>query len=170
MADEQTQDPVTEPEAAVASEDQNAQFAVQKLYLKDISFEVPNAPGIFQETGQSEINLNMAQRVNDMGEDLFEVLLTVTATATMDDKTAYLAEVAQAGIFKITGLNEQAMHAALNTLCPNTLFPYARATISSLVSDGGFPPLILQPVNWDALYGQRMAQAQEEAQATDSDS
>ena len=169
MADEQTQDPVTEPEAAAAGEELNPQFAVQKLYLKDISFEVPNAPGIFQETGQSEINLNMAQRVNDLGEDLFEVILTVTATATMDDKTAYLAEVAQAGIFMINGLNEQAMHAALNTLCPNTLFPYARATISSLVSDGGFPPLILQPVNWDALYGQRMVQAQEEAQATESE-
>ena len=89
-------------------------------------------------------------------ENLHEVVLTVTVTASIDEKTAYLAEVAQAGIFLISGFNEQAAHAVMNTMCPNTLFPYARRSISELVSDGGFPPLTLQPVNFEQLYAQRM--------------
>ena len=109
--------------------------------------------------------LNLNQRVNDMGESLFEVVLTITVTATMEEATAYLAEVSQAGIFFISGLNEQAQHAALNTICPATLFPYARAIVSTLVGEGGFPPLVLQPMNFDAIYGQRMQQAQDDADA-----
>ena len=100
--------------------------------------------------------MSLAQRVEDLGENLHEIVLTVTVTASIDDKTAYLAEVAQAGIFLISGFNEQAAHAVMNTMCPNTLFPYARRSISELVSDGGFPPLTLQPVNFEQLYAQRM--------------
>ena len=100
--------------------------------------------------------MSLAQRVEDLGENLHEVVLTVTVTASIDEKTAYLAEVAQAGIFLISGFNEQAAHAVMNTMCPNTLFPYARRSISELVSDGGFPPLTLQPVNFEQLYAQRM--------------
>lgn len=133
-----------------------AQFLIQKLYLKDVSFELPNAPGIFQEQGQSDVKMSLAQRVDDLGENLHEVVLTVTVTATLGEKTAYLAEVAQAGIFLISGFNEQAAHAVINTMCPNALFPYARRAISALVADGGFPPLTLQPVNFDQLYSQRM--------------
>ena len=110
--------------------------------------------------------MSLAQRVDDLGENLHEVVLTVTVTATIDEKTAYLAEVAQAGIFMMSGFNEQAAHAVMNTMCPNTLFPYARRAISELVSDGGFPPLTLQPVNFDQLYGQRMQEmAQQQAGA-----
>ncbi len=144
---------------------ESAQFQLQKLYVKDVSFEVPNAPKVFKETGQSEVKLNLNQRANDLGEGLHEVVLTITVTATMEEATAYLAEVSQAGIFFISGLNEQAHHAALNTICPATLFPYARAIVSTLVGEGGFPPLILQPINFDAIYGQRMQQAQDEADA-----
>jgi preprotein translocase subunit SecB len=149
MADEQN--------PAVAQEDgAAAQFQIQKLYAKDVSFELPNAPQVFQETGQADVKMSLAQRVEDLGENMHEVVLTVTVTANIGEKTAYLAEVAQAGIFLISGFNEQAAHAVMNTMCPNTLFPYARRSISELVSDGGFPPLTLQPVNFEQLYAQRM--------------
>ena len=142
--------------AMTPDETEAAQFQIQKLYAKDVSFELPNAPQVFQETGQADVKMSLAQRVDDLGDNLHEVVLTVTVTASIGDKTAYLAEVAQAGIFLISGFNEQAAHAVMNTMCPNTLFPYARRCISELVSDGGFPPLTLQPVNFEQLYAQRM--------------
>ena len=137
-------------------DDTAATFQIQKLYAKDVSFECPNAPQIFQESGQADVKMNLAQRVDDLGENLHEVVLTITVTATIDKKTAYLAEVAQAGIFMMSGFTEQTAHAVINTMCPSTLFPYARRVISELVSDGGFPPLTLQPINFDQLYAQRM--------------
>ncbi|MDT8319440.1 MAG: protein-export chaperone SecB [Xanthomonadales bacterium] len=146
-----------EQSPAMSSEDlAQAQFQIQKLYTKDVSFEVPNAPRIFQETGQADVKMSLAQRVEVLGENLHEVVLTVTVTATVGEKTAYLAEVAQAGIFLVAGFNDQAAHAVMNTMCPGTLFPYTRRTISDLVSEGGFPPLTLQPVNFEQLYAQRM--------------
>ena len=148
------------PEAAVEGQQQQAQFQLQKLYMKDVSFELPNAPQIFQDDGQVEIKMNLAQRVENLAEGVHEVVLTVTVTANLGEKTAYLAEVQQAGIFAISGLNEQATHAAVNTLCPHTLFPYARRAITDLVADGGFPPLVLQPINFDQIYAQRMQEAQ----------
>jgi len=155
MAEEQKQD-------VVAPEEQQAQFQLQKLYVRDVSFEIPNAPQVFQEDGQVEIKMNLAQRVEDLAEGVHEIILTVTVTASLGDKTAYLAEVQQAGIFSITGLNEQAKHAALNTFCPHTLFPYARRSITDLVADGGFPPLVLQPINFDQIYAQRLKEAQDQ--------
>ncbi len=157
MAEEQNQD------AATQEQQQQAQFQLQKLYMKDVSFELPNAPQIFQEDGQVEIKMNLAQRVENLAEGVHEVILTVTVTATLGEKTAYLAEVQQAGIFSIMGLNEQALHAALNTLCPHSLFPYARRCITDLVADGGFPPLVLQPINFDQIYAQRLQEAQTQA-------
>ncbi len=161
MAEEQIQGTSTE-------EQQQAQFQLQKLYVKDVSFELPNAPQIFQEDGQVEIKLNLAQKVEDLAEGVHEVVLTVTVTATTGEKTAYLAEVQQAGIFAIIGLPEQGRHAALNTLCPSTLFPYARRLITDLVAEGGFPPLVLQPINFDQIYAQRMQEAQAQAQAAEN--
>jgi preprotein translocase subunit SecB len=157
MAEEQNQDPVMTPEDAAQT-----QFQVQKLYTKDVSFELPGAPQIFQEEGQADVKMSLAQRVEPLGEGVHEIVLTVTVTASVGEKTAYLAEVAQAGIFTVSGFNEQATHAVMNTMCPSTLFPYARQTISTLVADGGFPPLVLQPVNFDQLYAQRMQQMMEE--------
>jgi len=154
MTEEQT------PEAAAEEQPQQAQFQLQKLYMKDVSFELPNAPQIFQDEGQVEIKMNLAQRVENLAEGVHEVVLTVTVTANLAEKTAYLVEVQQAGIFAISGLNEQATHAAVNTLCPHTLFPYARRAITDLVADGGFPPLVLQPINFDQIYAQRMQEAQ----------
>jgi len=160
MAEEQNQD-------AVAEQQQQAQFQLQKLYIKDVSFELPNAPQVFQEDGQVEIKLNLAQKVEDLAEGVHEVVLTVTVTATLGEKTAYLAEVQQAGIFGISGLPEQGKHAALNTLCPHTLFPYARRMITDLVAEGGFPPLVLQPINFDQIYAQRMQDAQAQTSAAE---
>ena len=164
MAEENNQDAVTQEQ----SEQQQAQFQLQKLYVKDVSYEVPNAPQVFQEDGQVEIKMNLAQKVDNLAEGVHEVVLTVTVTASLGEKTAYLAEVQQAGIFAISGLNEQAKHAALNTLCPHTLFPYARRSITDLVADGGFPPLVLQPINFDQIYAQRMQEAKEQAESAGS--
>jgi preprotein translocase subunit SecB len=151
MAEEQNAIP-----GATAEETPAPHFLIHKLYVKDVSFELPNAPEIFQDQGQSDVKMSLAQRVDDLGDNLHEVVLTVTVTATLGEKTAYLAEVAQAGIFHITGFRDQQAHAVMNILCPSTLFPYARRAISDLVADGGFPPLTLQPVNFDQLYAQRM--------------
>jgi preprotein translocase subunit SecB len=156
MAEEQN-------DVAGANQQPQGQFQLQKLYVKDVSFEVPNAPQVFQEDGQVEIKMNLAQKVENLAENVQEVVLTVTVTASMGEKTAYLAEVQQAGIFSISGLNEQSMHAAINTLCPHTLFPYARRCITDLVADGGFPPLVLQPLNFDQIYAQRLQEAQAKA-------
>lgn len=147
----------------------SAQFQIQKLYAKDASLELPNAPQIFQESGQADVKMSLAQRVESLGENLHEVVLTVTVTATIGEKTAYLAEVAQAGIFMVSGFNEQATHAVMSTLCPTTLFPYARQLISSLVTESGFPPLVLQPVNFDMLYAQRLQQMAEEQKSAAAD-
>ena len=157
MTDEQTQ------VAATEDSQQQAQFQLQKLYMKDASFEIPSAPQIFQDDGQVEIKMNLAQKVEVLAEGVQEVVLTVTVTASLGEKTAYLAEVQQAGIFSIVGLNEQSAHAAINTLCPHTLFPYARRVITDMVADGGFPPLVLQPINFDQIYSQRMQEAQSQA-------
>lgn len=160
MAEEQNQ-------AAAQPQADQMQFQLQKLYVKDVSFELPNAPDIFQDPGQAEIKMNLSQRVNDVSENMFEVLLTVTVTAMTGEKTAYLAEVQQAGLFMIQGFNEQNQHAVLNTLCPHTLFPYASRVITDLVADGGFPPLVLQPINFDQVYAQRMAEANAKAAGGD---
>ena len=164
MAEENNQE-----NAATTGDEQAPMFQLQKLYVKDVSFEVPNAPKVFQESGESEVKLNLNQRANDIGKDLYEVVLTITVTASAKDSTVYLAEVSQAGLFMISGFNDQAHHAALNTMCPATLFPYARTVVTNLVTDGGFPPLVLQPINFDAIYGQRLQQAKTDAEAETAD-
>ncbi len=160
MADEQNQDQAAQEQAAIPQ----VNFQLQKIYVKDLSFELPNAPQVFQDTGQAEVKLNLAQRVNSVSDEVYEVVLTVTVTATTEEKTAYLAEVHQAGLFSISGLEEQQLQAALNTLCPHTLFPYACRTITGMVADGGFPPLVLQPVNFEQIYMQRLNQARAQAE------
>lgn len=130
-----------------------AQLNLQKIYVKDVSFEAPGAPQIFQGTGaQPNVELNLSQRVTQLGEAAYEVVLSVTATCKIEDKTAYLAEVHQAGIFGFSGFDAPSRDAVLATYCPNVLFPYARQVVSDLVQNGGFPPFLLQPINFDALY------------------
>ena len=139
--------------AAVANQ---AQLNLQKVYTKDVSFEVPNSPKVFQLQGQPGVELNLSQRVNTLADAVFEVVLSVTVTCKIDDTTAYLAEVHQAGIFGVTGFDSASQEAVLGTYCPNVLFPYVRQVVSDLVQGGGFPPLFLQPINFDQLYAEQM--------------
>ncbi|KAF1726581.1 protein-export chaperone SecB [Pseudoxanthomonas mexicana] len=147
------------PNGAVApAEAAGPAFTVEKIYVKDVSFEVPGAPAIFTENVQPELQLNLNQRVQRLGENAFEVVLGVTLTCKAGDKTAYVAEVQQAGIFGLMGLEAQAVDVLLGTQCPNILFPYVRQLVSDLVQAGGFPPFFLQPINFEALYAESLRQ------------
>jgi preprotein translocase subunit SecB len=141
-----------------------AQLSVQKIYIRDASFEVPSAPAIFQEAGQPQVQLNLAQKVNRYNDDgLYEVVLTVTVTCKIADKTAYLAEVQQAGVFGLSGFDNDSLEAVLGTYCPHTLYPYARQAIADLVMQGGFPPFVLQPINFEQLYTEHRKRSGESA-------
>ncbi|MBU2965137.1 protein-export chaperone SecB [Amphritea sp. 2_MG-2023] len=143
-------------------EQQNPQFAIQRVYLKDASFEAPNSPKVFTQQWKPEINLDMNSATSTLDQGVFEVVLTLTVTAKNDDETAFLVEVQQAGIFTITGLADAELHHTLGAFCPSILFPYAREAIDNMVNKGSFPALMLSPVNFDALYAQQM---QQQAQA-----
>lgn len=132
------------------------QFSVQRIYVKDVSFESPNAPAVFTVEWKPNVNLNLQTNATQIAEELYEVVITVTATLTVGDKTAFLAEVQQAGIFGIRGVDEKTLGPLLGSYCPNVLFPYAREAISDLVTRGGFPQFLLAPVNFDALYQQHL--------------
>lgn len=136
------------------AEASQAQFTVQKIYLKDVSFEAPNTPHVFNEAGQPQLNLNLSQKITKLDEDVYEVVLGITLTCSIEERTVYLAEIAQAGIFGLGGFDERTLDLMLGTYCPNVLFPYARQAISDLVTSGGFPPFYLQPINFDALYSE----------------
>ncbi len=139
------------------------QFSIQKIYTKDISFETPNAPKIFREKWEPDVDFNLGTNVDKLEETVFEVVLTITITVKSGETTAYLVEVNQAGIFTMENFAENEMGPMLGSFCPNILFPYAREVVSDLVAKGGFPQLLLAPVNFDALYGQHMQQLQQSA-------
>ena len=143
----------------------NQQFAIQKIYIKDVSFESPNSPAMFTKEWQPEVNLDMNTNTQLLNEGVYEVVLSLTATVKNADQTAFLVEIQQAGIFTINGFAENEMGHMLGSFCPNILFPYAREAVSDLVTKGGYPPLILAPVNFDALYAQHMAQQQQAGEA-----
>ena len=141
------------------------QFAIQKIYTKDISFETPNSPKTFTQKWEPALDLNLGTHVEPLENSMFEVALNITVTVKLGETTAYLVEVTQAGIFTVAGFSDQEMGPMMGSFCPNILFPYAREVISDLVSKGGFPQLILAPVNFDALYMQHL---QQEQQSTDA--
>jgi len=160
MADEQT----TAEAGAVQAPEQ--QFVMQRIYTKDISFESPATPAVFRKQWQPKINIDLNTKSDKIDEEgNFEVVLTITVTAKVDDETAFLVEVQQAGIFFIKGFEGEVLRRLLGTAAPNILFPYARESIDGIVVKGGFPALMLAPVNFDALYQQALAQAQAEQQA-----
>ncbi|AIY66096.1 protein-export chaperone SecB [Pseudoalteromonas piratica] len=134
------------------------QFAVQRIYVKDVSFETPNSPAIFQKEWAPEVKLDLDTRSNKLDEGVFEVVLSVTVHATIGEETAFLCEVQQAGIFAIGVANEGQLAHMLGAFCPNVLFPYARETVSNMVNRGTFPQLNLAPVNFDALFAQYVQQ------------
>jgi preprotein translocase subunit SecB len=148
------------------SDQQQAQpfFNIEKIYIKDLSVEVPNAPQIFLEREQPQIDMQINTQSGPVEQDIYQTELTLTITSKIKDKTAFLVEVRQAGIFRIQNLPKEALEAALAIGCPNILFPYAREAVSSAVLDAGFPPLLLQPVNFELLYMQQQ-QAQQAQQA-----
>lgn len=143
------------------------QFSIQKIFTKDISFETPNSPKIFTEKWEPTVDFNLGTNVEAIEDTLFEVSLSVTVTVKCKESTAYLVEVTQSGIFSLAGFSEQEMGPMVGSFCPNILFPYAREVISDLVAKGGFPQLLLAPVNFDALYAQHLQQAQQ-APSTDT--
>jgi preprotein translocase subunit SecB len=159
---------MAEDQAAEAAQEEQAQqqFTMQRIYVKDISFESPASPDIFRQNWQPNVNVDLntrSSKADDSGNH--EVVLTITVTAKIEEKNAFLVEVQQAGIFFAVGIEDEPLKQILATVAPNILFPYAREAIDGLVVKGGFPPLMLAPVNFDALYQQAMAQ--QAAQAGD---
>jgi len=148
---------------------QEQQFSIQKLYLKDVSFESPNVPAVFADgEWQPEVNIQLNSSNKSIGQDTFEVDLKITVTAKQNKKTAFLVELTQSGIFTVAGFEQDNLRGMLGAYCPETLFPFAREAIAELVSKGGFPPLLLAPVNFNALYMQQAQQQQAAAAAQDT--
>lgn len=135
------------------------QFAIQRIYTKDLSFESPNAPEIFRNEWKPENDLSLNTKVNRIADQTYEVVLAVTVNVKVGEKTAFIAEVHQAGIFTLNGFPDQELGPMLGAYCPNVLFPYAREVISDLVTKGSFPQLVLQHVSFDALFAQQQQKA-----------
>ncbi len=149
----------------MSQEQQEQQFIIQRIYVKDVSFEAPNSPAIFTQEWNPDTNLDLNTQVNPLAGDNHEVELTITITVKSNDKVAFLVEVTQAGVFYITGYAPEQLNHLLAAYCPNILFPYAREVIASLVSKGSFPELHLSPINFDALYARRLQEEQAKAGA-----
>lgn len=145
------------------SEEQKRAFQVQRIYVKDVSFEVPGSPEVFLKGGQPKVNVQLGNQARKLSDTDFEVVLELTVTAELNEKTAYIVEVKQAGVFTITGAEQAELDQLLGAYCPNMLFPYVREVISGLTSKGSFPPFHLQPINFDVLYQQTLAKKAEEA-------
>jgi preprotein translocase subunit SecB len=137
-----------------------AQFMIQRIYVKDLSYETPNTPAVFQQQWEPELNLDLNTTSTQLENGVFEVVLTVTATVANKKTTAFLVEVKQAGIFTIQGAETNQLDHLLNSFCPSILFPYAREAITSQVIRGSFPQLVLAPINFDALYMQQLQEKQ----------
>ncbi|HEY7744533.1 MAG TPA: protein-export chaperone SecB [Burkholderiales bacterium] len=135
-------------------------FNIERIYLKDLSLEIPNAPQVYAEREPPKIDINLHNEVRPLDAGAYEVVLTATVTAKVKDKTAFLVEVAQAGIFQIRNVPERDVDALLGITCGNILFPYLRESISNVVTRAGFPPFLLSHLSFEALYQQRQQQPQ----------
>ena len=142
---------------------QQIEFNIQRVYVKDISFECPNSPTVFKKEWTPEVSMDIDTKSTKLEDNVYEVVLSLTATAKVDEDVAFLCEVQQAGIFSVGQLDGAQMAHCLNAFCPNILFPYAREAVASLVTRGTFPQLNLAPVNFDVLFQQAMASKQAEA-------
>ncbi|WP_397450982.1 protein-export chaperone SecB [Pseudomonas sp. NA-150] len=154
MTDQPTNGPVTDEAEA-------PQFSLQRIYVRDLSFEAPKSPAIFRQEWTPSVSLDLNTRQKQLEGEFYEVVLTLSVTVNNGDEVAFIVEVQQAGIFLIKGLDAASMSHTLGAFCPNILFPYARETIDSLVVRGSFPALMLAPVNFDALYAQELQRIQE---------
>src|SRR3990172_3797927 len=146
------------------SESPQPTFAIEKIYLRDLSVEVPNAPEAFLEREAPSVEVSIRSNSRAVQDGMFEVVLTVTITAKVNDKTMFLVEAAQAGVFQIRNVPQQDMGPVLGIACPNTLFPYVRETISTVTSRAGFMPVVLAPMNFESIYQQQLQQMQQQQQ------
>jgi preprotein translocase subunit SecB len=140
------------------AEEQQPSFQIEKIYVKDASLEIPGAPQVFLEAQGPQLEIQVRNESAQFADGLYEVAVTVTVTAKAGEKTLFLAEAAQAGIFSVRGVPQEDLEPLLAVACPTILYPYARETISDLVTRGGFPPVLLAPVSFEALYAQRLQQ------------
>ena len=155
-----------QPEAQ--AEDNTKIIRPQKIYVKDASFEAPNSPELFTKKWEPKLGVEIDNSVSVLGDDIYEVILTVTATVTVEDKTAFLAEVHQAGIFLLKGFEPDELQRLQQVFCLRTLYPYAGATLSDMVTRGGFPQLLLAPMNFNALYAKKLQQAHDQDETSDA--
>ncbi len=151
---------------AAQTQAQQPGFSIEKIYLKDASLEIPHAPQVFTDRTQPQIGIELGNFAQQIEENIFEVAIKVTVTSKIADKTVYLVEVTQAGIFQISGVPEDNLELIVGITCPNILFPYARESVSDLVVRAGFQPVLLNPINFEALFAQqKQQQAEQTAQA-----
>ena len=146
-------------------ETQQPSFQIETIYVKDVSLEIPNAPRVFVEQVQPQLEVQIANAAQSFAENYFEVTVTATVTAKAGERTIFLAEVAQAGIFSVRNVPPADLDPLLGVGCPTILFPYLREAISDLVVRGGFPPVLLSPISFEALYMQRLQQQQQQPQS-----
>lgn len=151
-------------QAQESQEPQQPVFGIEKIYVRDISLEAPNAPQIFLVNENPQVNIELQNRATMIENGVFEAVITVTVTAKIQDKVAFLVEVAQAGVFRIQNVPEQNISPILGITCPNILFPYAREAVSDLVTRAGFQAILLNPINFEALFAQQVHQHQQEQQ------
>ncbi|MCG2635200.1 MAG: protein-export chaperone SecB [Gammaproteobacteria bacterium] len=150
----------------MVDEPRQSVFNVEKVYLKDASFESPKSPAVFKQGGSPEMDVQLNHATTTLDDNRYEAVLALTITATQEDQTVFLVEVHQAGIFHIADMTKEQMQVVLGVHCPHLLFPYARQIISELTTQGGFPPLLLAPVNFEALYHHHLQQKQDQQPAT----
>ena len=151
--------------AAAEEQTQQAGFSIEKIYLKDASLEIPNAPQIFTDRSQPQVGIELSNFAQQLEDNVFEVAIKVTVTSKIEDKTVFLVEVTQAGIFQIRGVPEENLEMIVGITCPNILFPYARESVSDLVVRAGFQPVLLNPINFEALFAQQKQQQAVAAEA-----
>ena len=154
---------MTEAQQPQQPPQQGATFQIEKIYVKDLSLEIPNAPQVYVEQAQPQIDVHIESGESRFQPDYYEVTLSVTVTAKAGEKTLFLAEAVQAGIFALRNIPESDLGPLLGIACPTVLFPYLRETISDLITRGGFPPLLLTPISFEQLYLQRQQQQQQPA-------
>jgi preprotein translocase subunit SecB len=150
-------------EQAPGQSENNMDFGIQRIYVKDISYEAPSSPHIFKETWAPKVEIDLQSKSSVLEDGVYEVVLSVTSTVKIEEKVAFIAEVHQAGIFTIRNFPEDQLQHLLGSFCPSIIFPYARESITDVVTRGGFPQLYLAPINFDAIYQQKLAKQQEEA-------
>ncbi|MEZ0231747.1 MAG: protein-export chaperone SecB [Methylophilaceae bacterium] len=148
-------------ENEVAPQDQQPAFGIEKIYIKDLSLEIPHAPQIFIQREAPQVSVELANTATQLEEGIYQVLVTVTVTSKIEDKTVFLVEVAQAGIFQVRNVPKENLDIILGVTCPNIIFPYAREAVSDTVTRAGFPPVLLNPINFEALYAQQKQQQEE---------